>query len=263
MVASVIIITKNQREFLEKTLPVLIEQNLREQYEIIIVDSGSTDGAKEYARSLKKVRLVEIPSKNFNFARAFNVGARVARGEYLIRLSGDAIPIGKSFLKELLSGFEDEKVGGVFGKYTTSGRKGWGYPDFWPAWRFPKKRTRYKVGPFPLMGLNLFNLAIGPKAYMFAGGCCGIRRVVWKMRPFNEKLIAGEDGEYSWFLHMIGLDVVYVPSAKVLHEHKTNWKHTLWNYLGSKWIWGFAWNVVSYWLLRLVGVDRFKKFKRV
>ena len=74
----------------------LKQQTFKGKYEIIVVDSGSTDGAKEYCRS-QKVKLVNIPSQNFNYANALNKGARVAEGRYLVRLSGDCIPQGKTF----------------------------------------------------------------------------------------------------------------------------------------------------------------------
>jgi len=215
MKASVIIITKDQKHFLKKSLPILLKQNLKGGCEIIVVDSGSTDGAKEYALSMG-AKLVEYKGK-WNYARAANMGVKEARGKFVIRLSGDVIPLKKDFLSQMIKPFEDLKVGGVYGRYTISGKRGYGYPDFWESWRFPKKQTRYSVRQYFLMGL----LGIGGvHVYNFAGGCCAIRREIWKKRGFNEKLIAGEDAEYAWFLHVIGYDIVCNPSAVVLHEHK-------------------------------------------
>ena len=51
MTASVIIITKNQKEFLHQTIPTLLSQKFSGSFEIIVVDSGSTDGAVEYVKT--------------------------------------------------------------------------------------------------------------------------------------------------------------------------------------------------------------------
>jgi len=266
MKISVIIITKNQKNILQKSLPVLLDQNLKGEYEVIVVDSGSTDGARKYVKSLP-VQLLKIKPKTFNFAKAFNVGAQKAKGKYLIRLSGDVIPIGKNWLNQITRPFRDPETGGVYGVYTITGRKGYGYPDFWPAERFPKKLTKYSVKPTFLMGVNMFGYQFGnditrEKVFNFAGGCCAIREKTWRKRPFNESLFGGEDAEYAWFLHLIGYNIVCNPKAKTIHEHKLN-KSKDKAFLASrgitKWQWIFNWQIIKYWLQRLIFVDPFKK----
>lgn len=256
MDASVVIITKNQKPFLQKSLPVLLSQNFKEDYEIIVVDSGSTDGAREYAKSLP-VKLLELEPEHFNFAKAFNLGAEKSRGKFLVRLSGDAIPLGKNFISEILKPFKDPRVGGAYGRYTISGRKGWGYPDFWPAIRFPKKLTRYRVKPTFLMGIKPWEYR--EKIYDFTGGCCAIRRKIWEKRPFNEELIAAEDAEYSWFLHLIGYDIVFNPKVKVIHERKLSKGKVSQRF--SKWQLIFWWQILRYWLLRLFFKDPYKELR--
>lgn len=262
MKVSIIIITKNQKSFLDKTIPILKNQAFKDSYEIIVVDSGSTDGALEYCKA-QKVKIVSISPKDFNYAYALNKGASVATGVYLIRLSGDCVPLGELWLNEIVTSFTDDKVGGVFGKYTISGRKGYGYPDYWPKWRFPKKIVRYSMRPFLFMGAQISHLLIGnPKVFELAGGCCAIRRSIWKNRNFNEKLIAGEDAEYSWYLHLIGYDIVYNPKVESLHEHKINLVKTYKNYFGISW-WNikFKLNIWEYWFKRIIFGDPYKDFR--
>lgn len=258
MDASIIIITKNQKDYLTKTLPVLKNQNYKDEYEIIVVDSGSTDGAREYCLK-NKVKVIDMPPENFNFAHSFNKGASFAKGTYLVRLSGDCLPIGSNWLEEMIKPFKNPKVGGVFGKYVLSGKKGFGYPDYWPGWRFPKKFTLYSVKPFWFMGAGILNFSLGKNIWEFAGGCCAIRKSIWQKRPFNESLLAGEDGEYSWFLHIIGYDIAYNPKVEVLHEHKFSIHKSIlagmglstWNLVFNKTIW-------KYWFQKLKGIDPYK-----
>lgn len=257
IIASIIIVTKNQKNFLEKTIPVLKKQ-IQGEYETIVVDPGSTDGAREYCMK-NQVKVVDISPKNFNYAHAFNIGAAQANGTYLVRLSGDCIPLREDWLSEMVKPFKDPKIGGVFGKYVLSGRKGFGYPDYWPAWRFPKKYTVYSVKPFLFMGAGLLNFSLGKNVYEFAGGCCAIRKKIWQKRPFNESLLEGEDAEYSWFLHIIGYDIVYNPKAEVVHEHRVDIRKTIKNILGiTKWNWIFNVVIWKYWLQRLKGINSYK-----
>lgn len=268
MKASIIIITKNQKGHLQKTLPILLSQEFDDKYEIIVVDSGSTDGAIKYIESLP-VHLVKIEPKEFKFAKAFNIGTKNAKGDYLIRLSGDAIPIGDTFLLEMVQSFKDKTVGGVYGMYTITGREGYTYPDFWSADRFPKDITRYKATPTFMMGVNFFGLEFGDDkvreyAFNFAGGCCAIRRSVWMKRPFNENLIGGEDAEYAYFLHLIGYNIVCNPEAKVIHEHKikANRENSWHGNLGlSIWRWVFNWEIAKYWIQKTLLKDPYSNLK--
>lgn len=233
MQVSVIIITKNQKNLLQQSLPMLLKQNLELGYEIIVVDSGSEDGAIEYIKSLP-IKLVNIPPENFRFARAFNIGAKRAKGEFLVRLSGDVIPKKEDFLAEIVEPFKDGKVGGTYGRYIQTGKKGYSYPNFWPPERFPNKTVRFSEK------VNFFKTFFSKNSgYMdsitsLAGACCAIRRKTWKTRPFNENLLGGEDAEYAMYLHSQDFDVVYNPKAEVIHEHKIEnlsagfWGETVW-----------------------------------
>jgi len=263
IIASIIIVTKNQKHFLEKTIPTLLNQKIKDQFEIIVVDSGSTDGAREYIEKINKIKLIKISPQGFKFANAFNTNAKEAKGKYLVRLSGDCVPQGDQWLSEIVKSFEDESVGGVFGKYILSGKKGYTYPNFWSASRFPKRKTRYSVKPYPFMGVGFFNLTPDRKVYEFAGGCCAVRKDIWEKRPFNERLLAGEDAEYSWFLHLIGYDVLYSPKIEVLHEHKIDPLGSVKAYSGlDKWSLVFSWEILRYWIGRVLGHDPYKGMYR-
>jgi rhamnosyltransferase len=112
---SIIILTKNQKRFLKQSLPMIFTQTFKD-FEVIIVDSGSIDGSLEIMENYP-VKILKIKMVPFNYAKAFNFGASKAKGDYLVRLSGDAIPANQYWLENLLKGLESKKVVGTYSRY--------------------------------------------------------------------------------------------------------------------------------------------------
>lgn len=89
MLFSVVIPTFNRRALLARTLESVTRQTFAD-FEIIVVDDGSTDGTLEYLRSLERdVRLLRQENKGAGVAR--NAGASEARGEYIAFLDSDDV----------------------------------------------------------------------------------------------------------------------------------------------------------------------------
>lgn len=86
--ASVIIPTWNGKDLLRICLPSLNSQTFKE-FEVLVVDNGSTDGTKEFIReNFPAFRLIEL-NKNLGFAAAVNRGIKESKGEYVILLNND------------------------------------------------------------------------------------------------------------------------------------------------------------------------------
>jgi Glycosyl transferase family 2 len=84
---SVIVPTFNRADLLVCTLESVLWQRFTD-FEIIVVDDGSTDGTMSYLQSLgKTVRVFQQPNRGAGAAR--NLGARHARGRYLAFLDSD------------------------------------------------------------------------------------------------------------------------------------------------------------------------------
>ena len=93
-IISVIIPTFNRRETLENTLPLLARQTLPpDQYELLLCDSGSTDGTKELIADLNLPNLRHIrPAENRGRSGARNAGIRAAQGEFVLFTDADILP---------------------------------------------------------------------------------------------------------------------------------------------------------------------------
>ncbi|CAB1085251.1 hypothetical protein D1AOALGA4SA_12739 [Olavius algarvensis Delta 1 endosymbiont] len=111
---SIIIITKDRRKYLKKTLTSLKKLNFHKaQYEIVVVEEA--DDPQE----ISEVKYVLIPRKNKGFGCARNTGLAHATGEIIVFLDDDC-EIHNGWLEKLLDPFKDDSVGGVQGGVTVS-----------------------------------------------------------------------------------------------------------------------------------------------
>ena len=118
MKASVIILTKNAGSHFAKVLEAVLNQETDWEYEVLVVDSGSTDGTVEYVMLNKGVRLHQIPAREFGHGKTRNLAVSLTTGEYTAMLTHDALPANKTWLAELVACVEQsEDVAGAFGRH--------------------------------------------------------------------------------------------------------------------------------------------------
>ena len=87
---SVIVVNYNGRHFLEDCFRSLTQQTYR-NYELILVDNGSTDDSISFMREhFPDVHLVQL-SSNTGFAGGTNAGIKEAKGEFILTLNNDTI----------------------------------------------------------------------------------------------------------------------------------------------------------------------------
>lgn len=201
--ASILIRTYNETKHISNLLDAIARQRERD-YEIILVDSGSTDDTLAIAKSGVD-RLVEIPSRDFTFGYSLNAGCRVATGECVVIISAHAIPTSSRWLEELLRPFEDPTVAMTYGRHigarTTKFSEG---RDF--AVLFPEHE--HAPRPYPYYALNA-NAAI--------------RRALWQQQPFEERLTGLEDIAWARVAYEQGLRIIYASKAAVEHIHEERW----------------------------------------
>jgi len=199
---SVIIRTKNEGKLLWRVLKALTEQDFSHNFEIIVVDSGSTDNTLETAKNYG-TKIIQIKPEDFTFGYGLNVGADAAKGRYLLNLSGHAIPATNQYLSIMVNGFYDEKVAGVYGRDIP-------HPGCCPGqakdmhYGYPAGQTYPRV---------LFSSANG-----------AIRKDIWEKIPFDEKLIAAEDLLWAVKVMKLGYSIGYLPEATVYHSHSASLK---------------------------------------
>jgi len=89
---SLIIVSFNTKEILKNALSSIFAYCPREMFEVIVIDNNSGDGSAEMLNNFfgDKIKLI-INKHNAGFGAANNLGAKIARGEYLFFLNSDII----------------------------------------------------------------------------------------------------------------------------------------------------------------------------
>lgn len=98
---SIIIPVWNNAALTQQCLHALAEVTDGVSYEVVVVDNGSTDGVETFLRNLGGDVQVIRNEQNLGFSKACNQGARAARGEFLVFLNNDTIPL-KGWLAALV-----------------------------------------------------------------------------------------------------------------------------------------------------------------
>ena len=148
LLATVVIPTFNGERYLARLLEALRHQKVPGDYEVLIIDSGSTDDTLRIIGEFPEVRLHQIKNSEFGHGRTRNLAAQLASGEFVAYLSHDAVPASDTWLAELLSPFSvNPSVVAVMGKQVAR-------PGCFPLMRYEISGVFSQFGPD--FGTSLF-----------------------------------------------------------------------------------------------------------
>jgi glycosyltransferase involved in cell wall biosynthesis len=207
MKVSVVIPTLNAGKEFGRLLDAIASQDFGNPFEIIVVDSGSTDGTIETAGNSSLVRLIEIT--DFTHGRSRNIGATAAKGNFLVFMTQDCLPANKHWLVNLLKPFSDGKVAAAFSRQTPFSDAN-PMEQYFLANNFSKERVVRQLNGKKEPGI--FDV-------FFSNVSSAIRRDVWEEFPFDEKIIMSEDQSFARQALLAGHKTVYEPDSVVFHSH--------------------------------------------
>jgi rhamnosyltransferase len=197
--ASIILRSFNEGWALRQTLPALAAQNYH-HWELIVIDSGSTDGSIDLLRQAKPRHLVQIRPGEYNPSRVMNHGMDLAGSNYGIFLNADATPQGPDWLGPLITALQDRQTAAVFGRQLPR----------------PGCQAVYAHDYERCFGARR---ASAHWDHFFSMVSSGLRKDIWAKRGFLEKMQYSEDDEYTRWCRAQGYQVVYCPDSVVLHSH--------------------------------------------
>lgn len=211
---SVIIANWNGRHFLDECLESLQKQTLTD-FEVIIVDNGSTDGSSEWVRSKYDdfVKLIQM-DRNYGFAGGNNIGMGAAKGKYIVLLNNDTV-VNSDFLAEIIKPAElDDRVGMCASKILIYDK-----PDLIDA----VGQLLYKDGLNRQKGhLEKDNGQYDEdREILFPPGCGSLyrRKMLDEIGLFDEDFFAyGEDTDLGIRGRLAGWKCVYTYRAVVYHK---------------------------------------------
>jgi rhamnosyltransferase len=205
---SVIIPVRNGGEDLRRCLEAIGRQETGGEVEIVVIDSGSTDGSAELARSLG-ARVHEIRVEEFNHGATRNLGAGLAEGDVLVFTSQDAAAIGERWLERLVAPLADERVAGVYGRQLP-------HPEATPPERY---FLDFLYGPGARVQEAAGTGQLSMETTLFSNVNAAIPRRVFERFPFVDDIVMSEDQEWARRALVAGYRLVYEPEAAVRHSH--------------------------------------------
>lgn len=210
---SIIIPVKNGIATIDSCLQGIQKQTLFEQCEIIVIDSGSTDGTLERLQQYP-VKVVTIAPEEFNHGATRNYGVSLANGEMVVMTVQDATPADEYWLQNMVRHFDDPAVAGVCGQQIVPHHK-----DKNPhLWFRPQSEASIKSVQFTKDSF----LKLPPQEQKEACGWDDVtamyRKNVLLAIPF-QPVMFGEDMIWAKEALIKGHVLVYDSSARVEHYH--------------------------------------------
>ncbi len=231
---SIIILNLNGLEHLKRLFENFSQNTNYSNYEIIVVDNGSTDLSIEYLNNLKDnlpITIIENET-NQSFSKANNDAVQIARGEYIVLLNNDIEPT-YGWLNELMGVMlNNDNVGAVGSKLL--------FPYYFDK---KAKKKSFKIqhsgdifaermDPGCLYAinksnkyLNIFDNSVNElsKCISVTGAVMLIKKSIYnKFNGLDESYNYGlEDVDFCMTLYKNGLDVYYCGTSLLFHHESS------------------------------------------
>ncbi|MDT3404596.1 glycosyltransferase [Mucilaginibacter terrae] len=210
MFFSIIIPLYNRPQEIKELLESLTKQTYL-QYEVLVIEDGSTNDAKDIVASFANrldVHYYYKANEGQGFSR--NFGFERAKGSYFIIFDSDCL-IPPNYLET------------VYHRLSTDYLDAYGGPDdAHPSFTAMQKAISYSMtSPFTTGGIRGNKKGIGqfhPRSFNM-----GVSREVWETVGGFIITRLGEDIEYSIRIHTAGFKIGLIPEAKVYHKRRTSY----------------------------------------
>lgn len=198
---SVIIPTYNRAGDLKEAMHSVLNQTFVD-FELIVVDDGSTDNTRDVAESFTDPRVRYIFQVNQGASSARNVGIQVSQGEFIAFLDSDDLFLPEKLSLQVARMEEDPDAGLVYGKYLSQAEI---------------EELTVPIGDCSRT-VDLRRLLLGPAFHMST--VLVRRNLLVQIGGFDASSLRGEDWELALKLALSGCKMVCVPEIlSVIRRH--------------------------------------------
>lgn len=208
---SVVIRAKDEAASIGRVIELVRSQQLDGGVEVIVVDSGSSDGTPDIARR-SGAAVIAIPAESFTFGGSLNTGCEAASAPLIVALSAHAFPPDEGWLARMAACFEDPLVACAYGCPNA--------PD---------------GGPLSERVVQDAALARRYPQWGYGNPSGGFRAELWRRRPFRADMPGTEDKEWAWHWLQQGMRVVIDPALAVDHDHSKDGARELYQRFKREW----------------------------
>ena len=216
---TVVIPTKNAMPLFGRVLDAVLAQRTPWRFDVLVIDSGSTDGSDTHAEARPGVRVIRIAPAEFGHGRTRNRAIAATASPFVALLTHDAEPVNDTWLASLVAPFaKDERIAGVFGRHVA-------WPDADPFTRRDLDDHFRGFLVHPLVVDRETDAAryagdIGWRQFLhfFSDNNACLRRSVWERTPYPDVEFA-EDQLWARTIIEQGWRKAYAPDAVVHHSH--------------------------------------------
>lgn len=217
MKVSILIPTYNAGKEIETMLNMLYKQQINDgEFEVIIVDSSSTDNTVEIIqKNFPKTKVEVIPNKEFDHGGTRNLLYRLSSGEFLLFMTQDAVPADEFLIKNLVESFTNPKVLISYARQIPK-------RDANPLEVFARQ---YNYPSDSIIKDKDSIKSLGIKAFFNSNVCSMYKKEVFeKFSGFPEKIILNEDLLLASEIILQDYCVLYNSNAVVYHSHNYSYK---------------------------------------
>ncbi len=207
---------------LDKVLKSVFNQKTQYSYEVIAIDSGSTDQTldivKQYPISLHQILLEE-----FSHSGTRNLGASLSKADrYLLFLNQDALPTDEDWLNNMVKSIEYEpNLKAVCAteliEESQNGSNVTGVAKY--VFRNSADSGIYVIEPYILKKSSDLHKERKRELFPFATVCAIFEKEHFKKYPFNESVSWGEDLHWAVDNSNKGFKSACSSFARVYHHH--------------------------------------------
>jgi O-antigen biosynthesis protein len=223
---SVVVPTCNGGELLHACIDAVQSQHTEFDFEIIIIDSSSNDGSVERFRDNHNIVVSTISRLDFGHGKTRNLGAALARGEFVAYLTQDAVPANNFWLQNLVSPMiDDYEVAGVFGAHLGhdfhSSLTNLDLIEHFYVWLLACHSS-----PVSISGLSGNDRPINSHERFYSDNNSCLRKSTWEKIPYPD-VVYGEDQLWSELILRAGWKKAYAPMSIVFHSHEHGFREAL------------------------------------